>query len=470
MLLLLLASGSACRRDGEVLAEWNGGNMTRREMRLLFQMFQGQDAAGAATVEAQDQTVRTYSLMKIAAEEAVKEGLDKDAAFLERMRLIDEQALLTAFENYLRANVSSQKYRMFDLQFLILSSPDPKSLSQRKPEAEDLLNKLNAPNLSDTDIESIIQTKTENMLYRPLAGYLDPHCVSCTPNPLNYLTDPLDKVPVKKFILVETPTGLWLIRKVKEYEAGQDDLQDIFETFHKTSQRLVRKFMSGPDAAGQNKQFYDRVVKSEQQIEEYAKEEAKEQIRRQSGTLFQSRLDSLRQKYKFVLEERGKPVEKLNQADYRDDTVLFTLDGKPYTYKTLREKAPPGAGIDQQIQLLNGVLIPFELIKNEEDVVKARESDIFSFFKELNRYESLARVYFFKHQGDVTVPEEKIRQIYELRKNNEYSGQAYAAVRNGIMEQLRTEELQKRAQDMQSKLMEKYAVQIHRDLLKPGSL
>jgi len=470
-ILIIFSSVASCMRGGEVLAEYNGGTVTRREMRQLFEIFQGQNADAAASVEAQDQMIRTYALMKITAIEAKAEGLEKDPAVADQMMLLDEQALLTAFDIHLKRHSSGKKLRMFNLQFLILAGRGAEGTAARRAEGQDLLARLNVPGLSDEEIEKLITAKTENPRYKAIGGYIDPHCVSCQPNPLGYLTDPLMNEPLRKFVLIENQQGLWIIRKVEDFESAPDDLESAFEAYHRKTQRLARNYLTTQDAQGQGKDFFQSLVKSEQEIETMAKQQAKHWADMTAGTLTQNRLEELKKSKKLELKPEATPAhaEPL-AAQYQDSTVLYVMDGKPFTYGELKKRTPVSATIGQRLQMLTAVIIPFELIKDESEAKEAKQSDIYTFYRELTGYESLTRAYLMKRNTDPQIGEDKIMQMYELRKLTQYAGQSYASVRSAILEQLKAEARQKIAQETQQKLIEKYSLKIEREALKPGKL
>ncbi|HMU85675.1 MAG TPA: hypothetical protein PKC35_20180, partial [Leptospiraceae bacterium] len=202
VLSVVAISAISCRLDSQVLAEFNGGDVRRSELRAAFRLMEGQPS-----LEMQDRVVTDLALLKITALEAVKQGLDQTEDFKKREPLFHKLAFLGSLEQELMAEQKKQKFKMMELQFAFLKEGEKDK--KRKPEAEDIAKKLNEA--SDSDREKIIAQKTEMKRYAVTGGYADPICVSCVPNPFAFLTDAAAKAE-GKFVVVDDPNGFWIIR------------------------------------------------------------------------------------------------------------------------------------------------------------------------------------------------------------------------------------------------------------------
>src|SRR5262249_40869770 len=161
----------------------------------------------------QDRIVRTMALIRMAAQEARTSGLEKQDAYKLHLAIAEKEAQLDAFGKWIDSAAASQKYRMVELQFLFLRDPslvaktppgakahdaktEAPTSGARDGEAGDLLKKLNADGMSDSDIEQLVGQKTELDLYKATAGYQMPECASCEGlQQSRFLLEPVEKAP-----------------------------------------------------------------------------------------------------------------------------------------------------------------------------------------------------------------------------------------------------------------------------------
>ncbi|MBI3396503.1 MAG: hypothetical protein HY042_11750, partial [Spirochaetia bacterium] len=405
VVLLGALAGTSCLRDGEVLAEYQGGKVTRGDVRMLFALI-GRGTTDAK-LEDQTQVLREIAITRIGAKEAIATGLDKNPEINKDMVAHEERSLLTSIDYTMRDDASSHKYRMLELQAVQLAAPDP---AKRRAEAEDLMNKLNDKQLGDADIEKLASEKTENGRYRMAGGYLDPLCASCTPNPLAALTDPIEKAPERKFILVEAPGGFWIVRRLSVKEVKGSALKDVFESYHRKAGKIARAQMNLIPAADREKLPKDLIL-DEKQIEEISTWQAKEQERRELTGLLSGRIEAEKKARQFVLSPAAQPKQKPVASDYKDDTVLYSLNGKDFTFGLLKERLKstmPDADVGVMLEILNGIIIPYEVMKDTKEAAKAKTQPVYAFVTDLRRDQVLANQYFVKNRGNDDVSEADI--------------------------------------------------------------
>ncbi len=460
---------SACG-GGEELATFKDGNITRGTVRSLFEVMMGPDNESGASVDTQFSVIQNYAYMLLAAREARADGMDKAAELKRVPDMFDEQAALEAFNTILKRDQDSYKFKMAEYQFLWLGRAKPDDQS-RRGEADELLGRLNA-NMSDADVENLITEKTERQRYKILGGYMDPHCVSCVPDRLLFLSGPLKDAPEKKFILVEDPSGFWVVRRLSEKEVPGGALQELFQDYHVKTMRIALRNINALPRE-QQEEARKRFTMDEKQLETMATNQAQAQLRRELGRAVQVRLENLRKDKKLEITEVAKNGEaKENPAD---DAVLFTYDGGKYTYGEFKKAMGAGAAADpfsQQLGLLHGLLIPYILFDRfDPEFADAKDSDLAKFLENFRKEEQLARFYFTKKmEAGAEVTEKDIKDWYDLRKESLYKGQSLGAVKNAITQQLQTTRRQELARDIQQKLTEKYELKIFREKLKEGKL
>lgn len=462
----LILAASSCMRDGEVLAEYQGGNVIRKDLRFLFQLM---GRADEPRLEDQIQVVRELALTRITAKEAVAAGLDKDPKTAKELALHEERTALTALDYMLRTS-GKHKFRMVEMQALQLSSRG-EDVTKRKAEADEMLAKLNS-GMSDSDIEKFISDKTENGRYRFFAGYLDPHCISCNPNPLDFLTNLVEKAENRKFVVVETPQGYWIVRRIALHDVKADDLKDVFEDYHRKAARIARAriaTMTGPE----KDQAAKELIMDEKKIDEISTWQAREQTRREYGNLLNARSEAEKEAKKFAFHPAARPREKPKAEDYKDDTPLFSINGKDYTYGMLKArilKEVPDAPLELQLEAMHAVIIPYELLKDTSDIEKAKKHDVYEYVSQLRKDQVYANAYFAKNRPEDGVSEAEIAQEYDVRKNTEFKDQSLGQVHDRIAQQIKMTRMQKKSNEIRKALTEKYGLKVLSDKLKPGKI
>jgi hypothetical protein len=468
--LSLLLGAVACSGAGEELATFKDGSVDRGTMRTLFEISGGPDAASRASVDAQYGLLQNYSYMILSAREARDAGMDKSEDLARVPNMFEEQAALEAFNVRLKRDSSSHKFTMAEYQFLFLGRGKPGD-NARRPEAEELLGRLNN-NMSDRDVEALIAERTERQRYKFLGGYMDPHCVSCQPDRLAFLSAPLEGKEQKTFVLAEDQSGFWLVREVSRDDVAGDDLKALFKDHHRKTMRIaLRQVAQLPEK--DQEQVRKRFVMDEKQIESMATNQAQAQVRREMGQAVQRRLETIRKEKNLEVKEVAQNQKAAEKPT--DDTVLFTYEGGSYSYGDFKKAIGEGAAQEpfaRQLGLLHGLLIPYILFdKFDSDFQDAKSSDLAEFLQTFRKNEQLARYYFSQKVREVEEPSAKeVKEWYDLRKESLYKGKSLGAVRATIVRQLTNTRRQEKAQAVQKELTDKYELKIFREKLKENEL
>ncbi|MBE7437781.1 MAG: hypothetical protein HS115_04930 [Spirochaetales bacterium] len=459
--ILLFSFTLACQKE---LASFKDGSVTRDELRIIM------EATGHsqtdATIEIQDRTIQNIAFIRLAAREYAKPA--GNAA------LNEAEALLATVSVLLKRQASDATFSMADYQFVFLGKhpahehrpgDDHKHETppmDRMAEARTLADRLNDASLSDQDIEDIIYEKNEKQRYRFLGGYLDPHCISCKPNQLDFLSEPLASAEKRKFQVIDSLDGYWIARQLEVRELDADELAGAFEDYHRKVTRIALRHISKlPEA--QQKQMREGLMNQEM-IENLSSRQAQAQIQRGTQAGIQEALEELRNKHKF--QPREIDVNKL-----KDTTELYELEGKVFTYGDLKPLLPedsthPG----EHMQIMQSVLVPARLIKLDSRFKDADKTPEYRFLLELKGMESQARRYFGAKMADFKVTEDDISEYYALKKGSDFSGKSLAQSRAEIentLNQSRSADSMKKIRD---ELAAKYELRIHRDRLKAGKL
>jgi len=452
----------ACQQD---LATFKDGSVSREELRVIMEAT-GHSPADA-TIEIQDRTIQNIAFIRLAAREYAKPA--GNAA------LNEAEALLATVSVLLKRQATEATFAMADYQFLFLGKQAPHDhkpgddhrhdklpVLDRMAEAKALADRLNDPSLSDQDIEDIIYEKNEKQRYRFLGGYLDPHCISCKPNQLDFLSDPLAKAEKRKFQVIDSLDGYWIARLIEVNDLDADELTGAFEDYHRKVTRIaLRHIAKLPEA--QQKQMREGLMNQEM-IETLSARQAQAQIQRGTQAGIQDTLQELRSKHQF--KPREIDIEKLE-----DTTELYELEGKVFTYADLKPLLPedsthPG----EHVQIMQSVLVPARLIKLDPRFKDVEKSPEYRFLLQLKGMESQARRYFASRMENLKVTEDDISDFYTLKKESDFAGKSLAQSRAEIENSLKSSRSAESMKKIRDELAAKYELRIHRDRLKAGKL
>lgn len=481
-LIAMLAIGAAAAGvvhcgDSRKLAEFEGGGVTRGELRNLMQLSFGPEAKDQATTDLQSRILTDYALLKIAADEARKLGLQNSPEFKERSYRLDDQARLAAFNYSLVNNLEERKFKFYELQFIMLSSTR-NAAGQAEPgsrtaEANDLIKEIESKNLDGEKLEDLIRDKTDQQRYRWLGGYLDPHCVSCRPDLMAFLTTAVKDAPEKKFVIVEQPDAVYILRKYREFEAEGADVEEVYGDFYTRVDGVAKRLTASLSAEERAQPFYQQILMSPDQRRELAKQQADRILRQESRSALNGLLQDLvtEKKVEFTALSQAQP--NLNPADYTDDAVLYRMGDQPYTYGMLKkdlEGAPPSLDLPAQLQFMNTLLFPTRLLADNEDFKKIDGSDFYAWFKQLREDDALAGLYYDKQIQPRPVTDQEVAEWFELRRQTQYANKSLGQVQAEIRAQLEASERQKALEAVKARLSEERKLQILTDRLQANEL
>ena len=481
---IALLTASACRRNSEALAAFKGGEVTRGELRMLFRIFQGDQAEKAATIKAQDDLLQKFAFLKIAAQSAKEEGLEKLPEYQKATAFLDLRAALQSFEIYVKLNSADHKFELMEVQHVLLrnqpvqapakagSKSDAKSVgppstqtASRQVEAEALLKELNAAAGSEDKLHKLIREKTDLEMYRPVAGFEIPICTSCSMNPQRDITNRLKDVKEGEFIHVAGPGGHTLVRKIKSASVSVGDLENFFEKNFEKHARLAIKYLANVKDEKERKSIEQRVPLNEKQITARAKARA-DFLKRELNGLARNHSMKVRAAKKVSVY----PEMTFNaKTQYTDATKLFSIDGKDRTYGDLRKALPQEFTIEERLQRA-GLWLDHSILEQDPLFQKALKSNIYTFWSDVARKSSFVEAYFRKHLPAPKIEPAQVQAFYDANKNTVLKGRTLAAARQDIEGQLIQQQKQSAAKTIQEALVKKYELRVFRDKLEANKL
>ncbi|MBX7057488.1 MAG: hypothetical protein K1X75_05435 [Leptospirales bacterium] len=473
LLCCLLLIAGACVRAGETLAEFQGGSIERRDLRYLLRLYHGQQAEAESSTEEQDRLLRAYALQRIASQAAESAGLQNSAEFKRSQTILESRARLLAANLRLIESFADRKLKFYEMQFLLLAAaPTPGSSATRLQEAKDLLQQLDRIQDKDQEVEDLISRKTDQTTYRYLGGYIDPHCVSCQPNMLSFLTDKLKDAAEKKFVIVETPTAIYLIRKYREYEMEPDEVRQRYQSFYNRVNTVALRLTGGLSQAQRQQPemqaLLGQIMMPEAQRNEMAKQQAERIMVQEGRNPLNSRMMSLRETLPVELAPALQGESAAPFAALADDAMLFKVGDRIFTRGELRQRLKDAGPLtpEQELQALTNVILPEAVLAQDSEFASIEESDEYRFALEYYRCGALEQAYYQQELHPAAVTETQIVEWYNLRRQQSYANKSLAEVRASIRAQLENDERQRAIQELQQKLAEKYNLAVQRDRLK----
>lgn len=464
---------SDCKRNSEALASFDGGEITRGDLRMIFKLSQGPNAEKAATIKAQDNIIRQLALVSIASKEATKAGFDKDPFYVEANRFLEKRAALETFQAYLRLHSDDHEFEMMEVQHLLLRQKPPagakggektgEPTEDRSAEARALLAQLNKA--GDDEIEKLVREKTDLEMYKPVAGYEIPICVSCSMNPQREITDKLKLAKKGEFVHLPGPGGHTLVRQISTKKVAASDLKDFFEKAFKKQARIAIKYMGTIKDEKLRKSIEERIPTNEKQIT--ARAEGRAQfISREIAQLSRTRYFKIREEKKVMVHPAMQFDAKI---EYKDDTKLFTIAGKDYSYGDLKKELPGEMTAEARMKNA-GLWMDTTILADDEMFKKAQKSNLYPFLVKTLRSHLLAQTYFRKTMGEPDVSAKKIQDAYTMGQTTRFKGKSLASVRADIAKEIADGEKRAMAKQLQDDLGKKHNLRIFSDKLTANSL
>ncbi len=447
-ILLLSSVFISCGGDGEVLATYDGGEITRGDMRRLVEA-SGQPAEKITTSQ-QNEILKMIATYRLAANE-LKDDQETQKWLEQNASLFERKALLRSFQGYLRTD---DLFELMSIQIAILRK-DPNR--DRKPEAEALAKKLNDMS-SEDEIAKLVIEASESQETRMNAGKIVPHCISCKPDLLEFITTPLKDAEKGQFIVIDAENAFYVARRISTDELEADEIMGYYqEYFNELARRAkeagIKKEISPAMIESQAQQYADRLVRSQSQKNEK----------------LWNHIEELEKKHEFKLNREDLNPDSFSEAS--GDTWIIELDGKKRTVADFKKVVDTTNLNDAtMIQILQNIYIPTEILKLSPQYEDVKDSDLYSFLDRFYKDEAVAGRYIQKSIDNMEVTDEQIKEYYDLRKHNQFNGKPLPLVKETIRQQLMQAQSQTAVQGIQDNLFKKYNFKIDREKLKADEL
>ncbi len=484
-----------CNDDKTVLGSYKKDGATlsinRQELGWLLSLQANGDFDGKKpSTDVQQKVLKSYLRIQIAynkiEQKKIKEEIENSPIYKNRSLLLEERMKLAAYETFLREEKEGIRYEFIEPQLVYLAFPKnetspqkggtekmSKKIASYMKKTNEILSQLNSSQLTEQDKEKKIYQISEHPRYRLQGGYIDPICTSCATNPFSEFIDALEKVEMGKFVQIRQPNSIWLLRVVKKYTIEKDQIEDRFETFYGKTTRIAKKYIKLLPEGDPSQSYLKQIALTQKQIEDISSQKAKRISQNEKKNLIFSKINKLKKKNKYILHKAGNvnlTKTKEEKITYKDDTPLYSINGKKYLYDQLRKNFTATkeslSKIDQQLQLMHNIIIPLALLEKEESFQKNMRSDLYKFIRDFIQKQILVTAYYTKKRNEIKISASDIQAKYQTYKNGRYADISKKIALDNIRKEMQQTTFTKWLQEEQKKETKKYNLIIQNDLLQ----
>ncbi|MCW7504086.1 LIC12015 family putative lipoprotein [Leptospira paudalimensis] len=494
LLGLILLPLINCAKDSEILATFDGGTVTRREMNFVIEASKrGNTEPQPISADIQAKILESIALEKILLKDAIKANKVSEADVTKIESLVKDFLKLNVYmREYVKNGLKSKPLEFINLQLALVRGEDE---AENLKKAQDLANRLNT--LSDKEVAIEIAKVTDDMTRKPIGGKLEPFCTNCAETPLEDILSEVRGVKQGKFIAyAKQGEGriAYVVRSLGTEKVHPERLRKYFTSvFDAFKEEAIEYGKTHEDAETKASIAYFTEGESADKANQFASHTMKEY---EQG-LYQKEL-------KKITEESGITVANLPRFTGPDDvdpkvfTPEYSLysnkEGKSYTWKDLtadfdaipsqlkQEYKTEKAKTWDMLNLFQSTILQGKIAETSKRVQNV-DSEI-GYLMQLDKMKvSLA----LKSLQDeikaipVTVTEAQMRDAYEAGKLYAYSDQdpknpqnripkPYTAVRERIKSEMEGSQRNSFIEQKVSGLKTTYNLVIANDRLKEVTL
>lgn len=493
ILLTLFLLTVRCSSDSEVLASFESGNVTRKELREFFQIRGAKINEKTASVTNQSNVLEQLALQKmvhrdyLASEKISKELLDK------LVNLTKGQMLITLYKQDFEARALREELMEFvTMQMAILRGTEEEPLDPNK--SQEVLGILNSAK-SESEIAEIIRKFTVDKNRKPIAGYIEPFCINCGTNPYaDILEEPL-KNGDNKFYLKEESGISYILRIVDTTKLHEKVLGRYIEKSLVEFQEMAKQYKDSVENP-QEKAGADFYIQGN--LSEKARSYADHLSKQFRNGLWEKEMERVKENSQVKVENVPNLTspEAIDPKEFPDDRILAELpDGKKIDigafrqdFKELTDVLGRNQGDSPKEELwdvLNffyNIYLSSLIMAEDESVKPTLESDLYKRSLKYLEY-SLVWALFMQEitNEKIEVSESDIRDTYEAGKMFAYSKadpknpdkrtpRPYSQVRDNIREELENQKRKSIFDSKLSRLKTDYNLKIATESLQEGKI
>ncbi len=486
--LITFLSLTNCNKAGEVLAEFEGTQITRKDLREFYTIINLPQNEQSTSIKYQTSAVESIAVEKMALIEAEKKGKLKTETFKTIYELKEKQVLVGLYRKAILEKNSSNVI-MANGQLVFIKKDQNGKPNQAK---FDSIWKSLSEKKTENEIDEIIRSSSDEMGRLPVAGLIEPQCMNCSKDNIlvNIFSEAVEQKVTKTFFKKDLEGDLFIYRILEVKEIKKEDMKSYITKSYINFENKAKDFKSTAtnEEHGKLADYYLRdKVQIEREIDmieskykndldssiwndEYKKRLSK------SGILFSDLMNR-------IIEGKEKEFPK-----FTDNTVLYKKDGVDFTFKNLKSEydkinLKKRITSDQDIfSFFQSAYLPIYVLSELEEVKSLKSSENFITSMDLwNRKIAWSMIVEDIEKGIVDPDDKQLKDIYEAGKSTTYQKpspsdpnkmvvMSFEEAKLRILEEIRNTKLKSEIQRLVEKLKSDYKYKLNPDKLKAGSI
>ncbi|MEM7180716.1 MAG: hypothetical protein AAF518_07375 [Spirochaetota bacterium] len=487
--IFITLSLSVCNSGKEVLATFQGGSVTRQELRDFYKFKDAPINPKTTSLKNQLAVLEGIALQKIIYKENEKAKIFAGKEFTNIWEIAEKQMLADLYRKEYQKNLSSEeKLKLVSIQFLFLKANKGEDLSSQAENHKKALAALS----DDKAIYKYMAENTQENGRKPVGGFLEPFCVNCGPNPLlDTFTEGIRGKSKDFFVSSDKFANAYIYRVVERQEVTSDSLVAFLKERFLKFQAQASAF--DKDAKSKKeKQYATYYMESGAKLDKKVKLTAEHYQKQFAKIAWTKHLQEISKTNAMsVNSEIRQKRSSIAVGDLQDDTVLYTFKSKPFTYKELNQEfdklrvqgeaeADNPRIIREKLNFLYEIYIPGVLFSTLEAAKKIRGSDAYKLAETFLR-RGISWSFFQNNlqKQKIEIKEEEIKETYEAGKMYSYVDTnikdkkvplPYGQVKERIRRELTQNKTRKLFENQIAGLKKQYALKVDNKKLKEGKL
>ncbi|WCL48022.1 LIC12015 family putative lipoprotein [Leptospira sp. GIMC2001] len=309
-----------CTLDSDALAVYEGGTVTRKELRDFYEIRGVKLDEKNSSIQAQSNLLEQIALQKIVYNEHTSSGkISKE--FMDNLVSLTKGQMLVALykKDFESKTIKKTPMELMTMQMVVLKDPD----NSKDALASEILTKLNSTS-SSKELNKLVTEYTEDESRKSVAGIIEPFCLNCGPNPFeDVLSDALnandDNFHLKRAGEIIYIIKIVNIRKINQSVVNQY-LSEKFEEMSKTANEYAES--TEDEAAKQSARYYSDgdPVERGQSMGEHISRQFKTQ-------LWQTELERIRTESSIKVDDPPmlKQASELKLSEFPPTRILASI-------------------------------------------------------------------------------------------------------------------------------------------------
>ncbi|MDX1960588.1 MAG: hypothetical protein SFU98_18600 [Leptospiraceae bacterium] len=501
-----------CNSDEQVLAEFEGGAVKRKDLKNFYQMRDYPINEQTASIANQTKALENLAIQALIQKETENEKFTEKEEYKSIYGYAEKSlvANLTT-KNFLEKLKDNESLELATIQFIYLKAI-PNALQKEPKNKENAVFDPNNPNAikaeevlkeisskgSEKEINEYISKNTEDESRKSINGYLEPQCINCANQNLvdTVFKEGIEKKD-KKFYKSIDDRNIFIYRVLSIDKVKSSDLEKFLKKKFSAFRDLAIEY-TNTHQTEQDKSQAAYFLEDEPRLSEKSKMTADHYIKKFEEKAWPKKMEELMAKSEIKLTEElslnGQVDPKLLSDEIlKPEKVLISSPKFTYTVQNLEDEfkqfhssklvqRKDSYNSVDKIRFLQSFILPVKLLADGELGEETRKSSKYLGFLDSMKKE-LTFSFFLKNleEKNNTVSEKEISETYEASKMFAYAKAdpkdpqkkiplPFAEVKDRIKQELIKSKTEAEVQKAIQSYKEKYKLKYNTDKLKAGTV